>query len=143
MKANQPDPLLQALFDDDAWRASCRETQTRAGARLRRRRCWRKLRAGVAVIAMAAGGWWLACHGERSLPPSTGHLAGEARPIGELHLQLALNPPVAADGPLTVPAYQPLPDWTFHCEPLADSSRATPSAFLPSHFSDEHERELH
>jgi hypothetical protein len=134
MKTNHPDPLLRALFDDDAWRASCRETQSRAGARLCRRRCWRKLRVGLAAVAIAAAGsWWFAGH-TGHLERSGVNLAGQAPATEELHLQLALDLPIAADGPLTVRAYDPLPEWTFRCEPLADSSRIAPTALLHPSF---------
>jgi hypothetical protein len=143
MRPNQPDPLLRALFDDDAWRDSCRETQARAGSRLRRRRCWRKLRVGLAAVVIAAAvGWWFADHAAR-VERSGVNLAGHAPAAEELHLQLALNLPVTADGPLTVRAYDPLPEWTFHCEPLADSSGITPAGLLRSTLSNDLERELH
>jgi hypothetical protein len=126
MNPNPVDPILRALFDDEAWQASCRETRARAGARLRRRRGWRQWRVGLAAVVMAAGACWLANH-EREFRDSRPDVAGEAPAPEEVRLHLALNLPMAADGPLTVRAYEPLPDWTLHCEPLADTSPANPA----------------
>jgi hypothetical protein len=118
-------PLLDALFeDDDAWRAGGRETRARANACLRRRRCWRKLRAAATVIALAAGVSWFVGHGA---PPRRLVKAGEpgfsaagGRPAAEpIRLRLALDVSPATDRLLTACAYDPLPQWTLRCEPLA------------------------
>jgi hypothetical protein len=125
MNPDPADPLLRALFDDDAWRASCREMHAKAAARLRRRRCWRKLRPAMLALALVGGLCWFA-RNQSPAHDSPSRFSSATPAPDHLRLHLALNVPVVADGPLTVRAYDPLPDWTLHCEPLADYSPPSP-----------------
>jgi hypothetical protein len=130
MNPDPSDPFLRALFDDDAWRASCREAHTAASRRLRRRRYWRKLRASVAVAAIIVSTGWFVWHG-RSRELFAPLAAANAPAAEGVRLQLALHLPMVADGPLTVRAYEPLSDWTLQGGSLAESSLPNP-ALLPS-----------
>jgi hypothetical protein len=119
------DPLLRAVLDDDAWRARSRETQVQAALRLSRRRCWRKVRAGLLAIPLVAAMCWLV--GVQPRPRQERRVARSEVPAFEqIGLHLALNLPRAADGALSVRAYEPLPEWTLHCEPLAEVTHPMP-----------------